>query len=462
MCAGQTRSDRVDFRRMTASEADPKLASKVHRRWRGFGALLFVVFYSFFFSGHRKLMNSTVYMKDGVVMGAAAAAVHADLTLPDADAGSKGTGEASSFLLVHRAPVALLESCWQPFSQNAGEAKKLAVGTLQSIAGALAAVFLYHLLLWSGLGIWNSVMLAAVLGFSTTATVFTAVPQVQVFSMLGLTGMLAAMASGEQARWWEFSASALYSVLCSHWNLVPVAILALSRAVWRWRTSDSFKPVPAVVGSMSLLILVASGAMMLQSAWYPKSSQMDVVAVTKSSMATLQQARERAAVTPWTSRLQDVFFTSILAPTPTMLDQSHAQERSTRRVVSLVDQPWFALDFRHAVWAGWLLLLVVALAGLPAAAGHTGVATGALALLGWQVLFHGSLEQPGERLLDSAAWTPLVVALTGIGMARALARFKGLGVPLAVLLPVFVMVEAMRNQRFIQEIAEQLRLSAAM
>jgi hypothetical protein len=39
-----------------------------------------------------------------------------------------------------------------------------------------------------------------------------------------------------------------------------VAILAVSRAVWRWRTSDSFKPVPAVLGSMSLLILVATGA----------------------------------------------------------------------------------------------------------------------------------------------------------------------------------------------------------
>lgn len=447
---------------MTAPEADPKLASKVHRRWRGCGALLFVAFYSFFFAGHRQLMNTTIYLKDGVLMGTAAAAVHADLTLPAAEAGSKGTGEASSFLLLHRVPVALLEACWRPFSQNVGEAKKLAVGTLQSIAGALAAVFLYHLLLWSGLGIWNSVMLAAVLGCSTTATVFTAVPEVKVFSMLGLTAMLAAMARGEHARWWEFSASALYAVVCSHWNLIPVAILAMSRALWRWHTSDSFKPVPAVVGSMSLLILVAAGAMMLQSAWYPKSSQTNALAVAKSSMTTLHHAKQRVAVTPWRSRLQDVFFTSVLAPTPAMLDHGKEQERSTRRVVALVEQPAFALDFHHAVWAAWLLLLLVALAGLADAAGHPGAATGALALLGWQVLFHGSLQEPGEGLLHSAAWTPALVALTGIGMARSLARFKGLGVPLAVMLPVFVLVEALRNQRFIQEIAQQLRLLAVM
>lgn len=61
--------------------------------------------------------------------------MQADLTLPGADAGSKGTGAASSFLLVHRIPVAVMEAGWRPFSQDAVEAKKKAVGTLQGIAG---------------------------------------------------------------------------------------------------------------------------------------------------------------------------------------------------------------------------------------------------------------------------------------------------------------------------------------
>lgn len=347
------------------------------------GALLLTAFYSFFFAGHLELVKTTVYLKDGVVMGADAAAVQADLTLPRGDAGSKGTGAASSFLLVHRIPVAVFEAGWTSFSKDANEAKKMAVGTLQGIAGALMVVFLYHLLLWSGLSTWNAVMFAAILGFSTTATVFTAVPQVLIFSMLGLTGMLTAMARGKRAQWWEFSAAALYSVLCSHRNLIPVAILALSRAVWRWRTTDSFRPVPAVLGSMSLLILMAVGGMMLQSWIYPKSSQMDVFDVAKSSMTTLHQAKERVAMTPWISRLQDVFFTNILAPTPTMLDQSKAQERKTRRVVSLVDEEWFVLDFRHAFWAGWMILMLLGLTGLPNAAEHAGVATRALLLLGW-------------------------------------------------------------------------------
>jgi hypothetical protein len=145
--------------------------------------------------------------------------------------------------------------------------------------------------------------------------------------------------------------------------------------------------------------------MMLQSWWYRKSSQMDVFEVTRSSLTTLHQAKERAAVTPWVSRLQDVFFTNILAPTPTMLDQGTVLERKTRRTFSLVDEEWFVLDFRHAVWAGWMILMLLGLTGLPNAPEHAGVATGAL-LLGWQVLFYGALEDPGERLLQSAAWTP--------------------------------------------------------
>ena len=77
----------------------------------------------------------------------------------------------------------------------------------------------------------------------------------------------------------------------------------------------------------------------------------------EASWEKIQQARARAADTPWLMRVQDVFFTSIVAPDAAMLDEKTAQERQTRRVVALADADWFALDFRHVIWAAWLLLL---------------------------------------------------------------------------------------------------------
>lgn len=83
-------------------------------------------------------------------------------------------------------------------------------------------------------------------------------------------------------------------------------------------------------------------------------------------------------------------------------------------------------------------------------------------LLGWQVLFYVALEDPGERLLQSAAWTSAVVTLTGVGVGRALEKFSTFGVPVAVLLLAFAVAQGTRNYRFIHEIAKQLKLSAAM
>jgi hypothetical protein len=54
------------------------------------------------------------------------------------------------------------------------------------------------------------------------------------------------------------------------------------------------------------------------------------------------------------------------------------------------------------------------------------------------------------------------VALTGVGVGRALDKFRTLGVPVAVLLLAFTVAQSTRNYRFIHEIAEQLRISASM
>lgn len=425
------------------------------------GALIFMVFYSLFFSAHTELAKTTIFLKDHVVFAADTASVFADLAGPGDVAGSRGTGAASSFLLLHRAPVKLLTFVWAQASSDETMAAKHAVATLQAIAGALMIVFAYHLLLWSGLNTWNATLFAAVLGCSTTTLIFTALPQVQIFSMLGITAMLTAMARGRHARWWEFSCAALYSVLCSHWNLIPAIFLALVRGVHRWRISGSYKPIPAVLGSVSLLAILAIGGMMLQSRIYPRASQMDALDVARSSWTTLHQVQERAATVPWLVRVQDVFVTNIVPPTATMLDDSTAGERKTRRTVSLLDEEWLVLDFRHATWAGWLLLVLLGLTGLSAAAEHAGVATGALLVLGWQVLFYGALENPGERLLHSSAWTPLVVTIVAVGVGRSLDKFKGLNVPVAVLLLAFVGVQGTRSYRFILETAEHLRISAS-
>jgi hypothetical protein len=446
---------------MSIPDPDPQLAAKLHRRWRGMGALLFMVFYSLFFSAHLELSKTTIVLKDHIVFDAKTAAVLTDLTAPAEDAGALGTGASSSFLLLHRSPVRWFTSLWTFFERDERTAKRHAVGTLQSIAGAMAVVFLYHLLLWSGLNTWNAVMFASVLGCTTAVLVFTAIPQTQIFSMLGLTAMLAAMARGRRAHWWEFSAAAFYSVLCSHWNLIPVTILAVVRGVWRWRMSNSYKPLPAALGSVALLILFALGGMMLQGWLYPRSNKTDVFDVAKSSWQTLHQVKERAPSTPWLMRTQDVFVTNVVAPAASMLDETSAAERKSRRTVTLVDEEWFVLDFRHAVWAAWLLLLLLGFTGLPAAAEHAGVATGALLVLGWQVLFYGALEDPGQRLLHSALWTPAVVVIVGLGVGRALDKFKMLGVPVAVLLLAFVIAQGTRNWSFIHEIAAQLRVLPA-
>ena len=446
---------------MPVPETDPKLATKLHRRWRGLGAVIFMVFYSLHFAGQSELEKTTVYLKDGVALAAPTSSFYADMTGTAEDAGTRGTGAASAFLLIHRPALGVLEVMWMPLMDSTAEAKKRALASLQAIAGAVMVVFLYNLLLWSGLSTWNATLFAAVLGCSTTAMVFTTLPQPQIFSMLGLTAMLAAMARGKRARWWEFSLAALYSVLCSHWNAVPVLILALVRGVRQWRQTPGYRLVPAVLGSICLLLVLAFGGMRLQGWIYPKSSQQTATAVMEASWEKIQQARARAADTPWLMRVQDVFFTSIVAPDAAMLDEKTAQERQTRRVVALADADWFALDFRHVIWAAWLLLLVIGLAGLPAAAEHAGVATGALLVLGWQVLFFGALENVGERLLHADAWAPAVVAIVGIGCGRALERFKTLQVPVAVLLLAFAIIQGTRGFQFVQQIAEQLKLAAA-
>jgi len=447
---------------MPIPENDPKLTAKLHRRWRGMGALIFAVFYSFLFSGHFDLLKTTIYLKDHVVLATDTAAVFADLTAPIADAGTHGTGAASSFLLVHRPLVSVLTLALTPGSDNELAAKKHAVAMLQAFAGAMMVVLLYHLLLWSGVNTWNAVFFAAVLGCSTTTTIFAAIPQTQIFSMLGLTAMLTAMARGKRAAWWEFSGAALYCVLCSHWNFIPVTILAIVRGVWRWRTTDSYKPLPSIFGSLSLLVLVALAGMKLQGWIYPHSSQMNYKAVAASSWSTLHQACARASSTPWLVRTQDAFFTNIFAPTATMLDDSTAKERQTRRTISLVDEEWFVLDFRHVFWAAWLILVLLGLTGLPTAAEHAGVATGALLMLGWQVFFYGALEDPGQRLLHSFAWTPAVVTVVGVGCGRCLEKFKSLTVPVGLLLLAFVIMQGTRSYQFMAEITNQLRISAGI
>ncbi|MBK8095217.1 MAG: hypothetical protein IPK32_25415 [Verrucomicrobiaceae bacterium] len=448
---------------MADTEIDPQLTTKLHRRWRGLGALIFTLFYSFFFAAHLAMVGTTVYLKDGAVLSAGTAKVYADMTLPAADAGGRGTGEGGAFLLLHRPFVAVFEGVWSMLAQDAAMAQKHAFGSLRALAGALMVVFLYNMLLWSGLGFWNAVLWAAVGGFSTASVVFTALPDTGVFTMLGLTAMLAAMARGRRARWWEFSIAALYTVLCSHWNLIAVILLVFVRGVRRWRMSQSsYGTVRAMLVSVCMLVLLMLGAMRIQGWMYPKSSRKPVTALVHEGTAQLEKAGERLMHTPWLSRLEDVFLNSVVAPDASAVDTVATNEPRTRRVITLAEDRGTVIGFERVLWAAWLLLLLLGMAGLPGAAEHAGVATGALILLGWQMVYYGALEQAGQRLLFSWAWLPPLIIATAVGCGRALQRYSRLRVPVTVLLIFFASMLAMRNFGFIQRIADQIRLIASV
>lgn len=436
------------------SDDDLKQAAQLHRRWRGIGPMLFAIFYSLFFAAHLKLEKTAVYLKDDVVLSAKTAAFFTDLTSEPAEAGSRGSGQGSGFLLLHHHPARVLAVVWLLFSDSPGAAARHAVAVLTSAAGALTVVLLYLTLMCCGVARLRAVLFASVLAVSTAVGLFAALPQLQIFSALGLMAALAAVARGRAAFWWEFPAAAFYACCCSLWNVIPVLLLVLVGVVRDCRAGGSVRPLFSGFISAVLLLLVALGAMKLQSWAYPGSGAVSTAAVLSESMGTLNQASRQAADVSWAARMQDVLFANVIAPSVTAAEMAD----SGRRVFTLAEEHWLEMDVQHGIGAVWLLLLLLGLIGLPWAMRSNATAVAALLFGGWLVLFYGSLEVPGERLLYSALWTPAVIVLVGLGVEQPLRRWSWLQWPVMAVLGVFLVLQSGHNGLFIAEIAKRIAL----
>ncbi len=430
---------------------DLKQAAQLHRRWRGIGPVLFAIFYSLFFAAHLKLEKTAVYLKDDVVLSANTAAFFTDLTSEPAQAGARGSGQGSAFLLLHHHPARVLAVVWLLFSDSPGAAARHAVAAMTSAAGALTVVLLYLTLMCCGVARLRAVLFASVLGASTAVGLFAALPQPQIFSALGLMAALAAVARGQAAFWWEFPAAAFYACCCSLWDVIPILLLVLVGAVRDCRAGGSMRPLFSGFISAVLLLLVTLGAMKLQSWVYPGSGAVSPVAVLRESVGTLNQASRQAADVSWSARMQDVLFANVIAPTVSTVE-------SGRRTVTLAEGSWLEMDVQHGIGSVWLLLLLLGLIGLPWAMRSNATTVAALLLGGWLVLFHGSLEAPGERLLHSSLWTPAVITLVGLGVEQPLRRWSWLQWPVMAALGVFLVLQTGHNGLFIAEIAKRIAL----
>jgi hypothetical protein len=430
---------------------DLKQAAQLHRRWRGIGPILFAIFYSLFFAAHLKLEKTAVYLKDDVVFAANTAAFFTDLTSEPAQAGARGSGQGSAFLLLHHHPARVMAVLWLLFSDSPVAAARHAVAAMTSAAGALTVVLLYLTLMCCGVARLRAVLFASVLGVSTAVGLFAALPQPQIFSALGLMAALAAVARWRAALWWEFPVASFYACCCSLWNIIPILLLVLVGAVRDCRAGGSVRPLFSGFISAALLLLVTLGAMKLQSWAYPGSGAVSSAALMHETVGTLSQASRQVADVPWTARMQDVLFANVIAPTVSTVE-------SGRRTVTLAEGRWLEMDVQHCIGSVWLLLLLLGLIGLPWAMRSNATTVAALLLGGWLVLFHGSLEAPGERLLNSSLWTPAVIALVGLGVEQPLRRWSWLQWPVMAALGVFLVLQTGHNGLFIAEIAKRIAL----
>ena len=71
------------------------------------GAILAVAFYSLFFSAHLKFQNTPIYVRDGLIFGAASKSVFMDLTTERQGAHSQISVLHPAFTLIHQ-PLAQL------------------------------------------------------------------------------------------------------------------------------------------------------------------------------------------------------------------------------------------------------------------------------------------------------------------------------------------------------------------
>lgn len=407
---------------MPADADELTQAAHIHRRWRGLGALLFVAFYSFFFSLHLKLEKTDLYMKDMDWLGASTATFFSDMVLPQEHAGSKGTGKGSAFLLLHHFPTRILVAAWTPLAGGEGPARRHAVATMTASAGALAVVLMYLTLMWGGMGRLRAVLMASALGASASFMLMAVLPQPQIFSALGLVAVLAAVARGRARRAWEFPAAAFYAVCCSPWNLVPVLLMGLASWGSAFRGGGGFRPVLGMLGSALALMLLVFGAMQLQVWLYPRMA-VPLPALVEGWQQTLAQAVNTSAGANWMEVARSVSMDGVVL-------------RSMSPFIGFL--------------IVWPLLIVLAILGLPAAVKRFATpVVAALLAFAWLVWFHVAQI---KTLTLPLLWTPFLIFLVGVGLEPYARRWSWLRWPVTLLLAALPMLLMLHNSKIIDSI----------
>lgn len=406
-------------------------AAQLHRRWCGAGALLFVIFYSFFFSAQLKLEKADLYLVDSELLSANTASFFNDLVAPRAQAGSNGAGKGSAFMLLHHLPARVLVAALAPFS-GGGErlARRHSVGTLTACAGASTVVLLYVALLRCGVGRLRALLLAGILGASASVLLMAVLPQPQIFSALGLTGVLAAVAGGRAARAWEFPVAAFYAVACSPWNVIPVLLMGIASAAPAFRGGVGMRPFLGMLASGLALVLFVLGAMELQMWLYPRTA-MPFAAMAESWQQTLALAADHTAAMDWTATARHSFLGNI---------------------VEDVTSP-----FTTVMVSAWLLLLFLAVLGLPAAFTRSAIPLlAAFAVLVWSVWFDNGRGAGVRSLTQPVVWTPSVIFLVGMGLEPYVHRWPRLRWPFTLLLAAFLALQILHPRVVIDSLAAPL------
>lgn len=413
-----------------------------------------MAFYSLYFTGHLWFAGTAVYVKDGTVAGARSASFF--LAVSGQGTPEAGQGEDSAFMLLHRLPVRILTAVWTPLSGNETIARKHALATMTAGAGALVVVLLYEALLWCGVVRWRAMLFAGVLGASSAMTFLAALPQPQIFSALGLMAALAAMVRGRSARWWEFSAAALYACLCSCWNIAPVLLMMLVRVGRIFRAGGGWRSLFAMVLSVILLAAAVWGAIKIQSRVYSVPDDGTALQLVTKKW---EKACRRTWETTWTDRMHEALFESMLISPDTLSNpKAPMAGHQERRSYTVPGTPWFEMNRGHSGWVLWSLMMGLAVIGWFLPQCSRSAIAAALLVVGWSLWFYGATESPGERMLWPVLWTPLLMFLVAAGVEACLQRWSFLKAPVTLLSVLLIVVQVWSHQQWLVNIARQVAL----
>lgn len=443
------------------SESEAAVRARVSRRWRGLGAILWVAFYSLYFAAHVRLADTVVYLKDDALSSARTALVFTDLITDRADERRLTGLEHPLFTLFHQPAAQLAIRGWEKLSQDTNSARKHAVAVLTSGAAALTVLLLYHTLLWTGVSMARSLLFASAQGGSTMAAVWASVPEVWVFCGLGLVAMLWAVARAERGRWWELPLACVYAIGCWVWLVVPAVGLVFVAAFRERRLSSWFGRVFSAVGSLVVMGSVLMALNTLQRVLYPRVGPV-FSAEAFSEEAT--RVSEAVRAKDWTAQegkelAQQVLFSSMVGPETVRTEKALGEAGPVRRSVSFQKDQWLQMDFHHAVWAAWALVLVLGCAGLLGMVRQQpSMLLVLVGVLGFGVAILVGYRPELERSLFWGLVTPALVAVAGIGLEGAVRFWRALALPLGLLMVVFVAAQMTRNWQLVVELDSMLRL----